>query len=177
MPILAYRSLLVVVAAATLACSDAQPPAAKSQQTTKPMVPQPQALPVRPAQPNVDSSQLLDTMQRLVATYNKGSFVVASRYVADSVVDRCGGAMKYALANKQNSHAERVVYEIERVEVTGGDAVNVEADVYYSSRDAQSGKPVDVHQGNGLAFAHSTRTDIPWVLQDAFPIGVSGYCR
>lgn len=133
--------------------------------------------PARPPLPTVDSKELLQTMEQLVAAYNKGSYVVASRYVDDGVVARCGGAQNYALASRRNSVAEQLAYTMERVEVTGGEQARVEADVYYSSKDVSTGRAIDVHQGNGLTFVRSNRPDIPWVLADAFPLGVAGYCR
>lgn len=137
----------------------------------------PPSPPARPPLPTVDSKELLQTMEQLVAAYNKGSYVVASRYVDDGVVARCGGAQNYALASRRNSVAEQLAYTMERVEVTGGEQARVEADVYYSSKDVSTGRAIDVHQGNGLTFVRSNRPDIPWVLADAFPLGVAGYCR
>lgn len=130
--------------------------------------------PVRPAKPTVDSKELMNTMEQLVAAYNKGSYVVASRYVDDEVVARCGGAQNYAVASRRHSVAEQLAYTVERVEVTGGVEARVEADVYYSSKDVRTGRAIDVHQGNGLTFVRSNRPDIRWVLADAFPLGVAG---
>jgi hypothetical protein len=128
-----------------------------------------------PAQ--VDAEALLKTMQSLVTAYNGGSYVEASRYVADSVVNRCGGASSYAQAQSQNFRSEKLAYSIDSVEVTETTAGTTKADVYYSSKDVNTGEAVDRRQGNGLTFIQSGRPDIEWVLNDMFPLGVGAFCR
>lgn len=131
----------------------------------------------KPKPSQIAAPLLMTTLQQLMAAYNKGSFVVASRYVSDGVISKCGGAQNFAMAMERNSKVERLTYKIGRVEVTGGSSNTLEADVYYSSQDASTGRAVDVNQGNGLTFTRSRRSDIPWVLADAFPLGVTAFCR
>ena len=123
------------------------------------------------------AADVLNELKALTGAYNKRSFIVASRYISDAVIDQCGGPTKYAVASRANFDMEQVVYTVERVEVTKAGADRIDADVYFSSEDVATRKPVDIHQGVGLTFVRSTRRDIPWVLTHAFPIGIKGLCR
>jgi len=173
----AGRAVVILFAILGIAnCSGSEESGAATKDD-RPSPKEPAAAVVRPAVPDVESKELLETMQQLVAAYNKGSFVVASRYIDDNVIARCGGAQNYALASRRNSQAEQLTYSVERADVTGGTSDRLEADVYYSSKDVRTGAAVDVNQANGLTFSRSNRPDIRWVLGDAFPLGVAGYCR